>query len=108
MNPDELISMDDLHWCPTDKKFNTLKPEDYDKIIIAAKHSRHPEQFDDFENLIKVVRWVEQIKIGELLIKGLLSGRLGIRLEEGTSAPEFYPNNEEEYDEYRKNCRAIK
>lgn len=108
MNLRDMIPLDDLHWYDEDDQFVPLRPEEYDKLIIACHTSRFRENFKNFENTLRLVRWVEEIRIGELLIKGLLSGRLGIVFEEGMTEPTFYVNTDEESDEYSDACKVIK
>ena len=106
--PNGLIPMDELHWHPEDESFTPLTPEEYDKIIIACHKSRAYEDFEDFENLLKLIRWAENIKVGQLLLKGVFDARLGISLEPGSDEPTFYINTDEEIDEYRDACQKIK
>ncbi len=74
-----IIKLDDLYWNEEDGKFTPLNDVEYEKIIIECINSNIRNR-KDVEN---VVRWAEQIRCGDLLLRGLLSGRLLVEMKDG-------------------------
>jgi len=74
-----LIKLDDLHWDAEDGKCTPLSSKEYDTIIEECIKSNMQNE-DDVTN---VVRWAEQIRCGNLLLKGLLEGRLLVQMKDG-------------------------
>jgi len=78
MTLSEIIQTDDLHWNNTEKRFVSLSEEELDKIVTACVMCGIYEE----DQIVNVVRWSEKIRTGHLILKGLLEGRLGVRLGE--------------------------
>lgn len=74
MTLSEVIQTDDLHWNEEEKRFVALSVKELDKIVEACVLSG----IDDMDRIEKMVRWSESIRTGDLLLKGVLNGRLGI------------------------------
>lgn len=72
MKPNSLIKTDDLHWCEDEGDFVPLSQEEMDSIIYSCIEAGHPE----LDDIMKCIRWAEQIRIGHLLLSGWTSGRL--------------------------------
>jgi len=65
-----LIPPDDLHW--VEDRFTPFSDDEYKKIIDAC----HASNYHELNEIMKMVRWCEQIRCGSLFINGLMSGRL--------------------------------
>jgi hypothetical protein len=85
MSLSEIIRNDDLYWCEDDKKFVPLSPTEIDNFIMMCAVCG----IKSTEGVTRVIRWAEQIRIGELMFKGIMDKRLGIRLEEGKEPSVF-------------------
>jgi hypothetical protein len=83
MTISEIIRTDDLHWNSEEKRFVALSEEELDKIISTCVLSG----IDDDDKIEQMVRWAEKARTGQLLLEGIIDGRLGIRLDK--DEPEF-------------------
>jgi len=85
MSLSEIIRNDDLYWCETDRKFVPLSPQEIDNFIMMCAVCG----IEDTDGVTQVIRWAEKIRIGELMFKGIMDKRLGIRLEDGEEPSVF-------------------
>jgi hypothetical protein len=92
MTLSEIIQTDDLHWNRTEKRFVSLSEEELDKIVMACVTCG----IEDDDLIIKMVRWAEEIRTGNLLLKGVLEDRLGILFKEENEPSFFALDNSEE------------
>jgi hypothetical protein len=93
MSLSEIIRNDDLYWCETDKKFVPLSPEEIEGVIMMCQVCG----IEGTDDITKVIRWAEEIRIGELMFRGIMDKRLGIRLREGKE-PSFFALTPETMD----------
>ena len=84
LKPNSLLKHDDLFWNKMEGKFVALSNKEIDKILIACCHSG----MEDVDEMHTVVQWATYIKVGRLLLRGLMSGRLGVGVHDGE--PEFF------------------
>lgn len=68
----KLIPADDLHWS-TDEGFTLLSIDQLDDIIRVGES----QQMDE-DDILKMVRWCESVKAGEVLYKNVISGSIRI------------------------------
>jgi hypothetical protein len=70
----KIIPADDLHWNEEDNKYVSLSNEDVDNIIVACAK----QDITEFEDIYKVVQWAGLVKVGEILLRNFLDGRIKI------------------------------
>ncbi|MHA2427797.1 MAG: hypothetical protein ACXADB_07220 [Candidatus Hermodarchaeia archaeon] len=93
MSLSEIIRNDDLYWCETDKKFVPLSPKEIESFIMMCAVCG----IEGTEDVTRVIRWAEEVRIGELMFKGIMDKRLGFRLDENKE-PSFFALTPETMD----------
>ncbi len=91
MKPNSLIKHDDLYWSDEEQRHVALSHEETEAIILAAVVDDNGKQKDDIsiEDITNVVSWASHIRVGQHLLKGVLSGRIKINIDE-EKEPKFY------------------
>lgn len=84
----ELIPADELHWSDEDQKLCVLEGDEIDQILMACCNNCHMTSDDDFDEIMRVVRWIEQVKTDQLLLKQFLAGNIVIT-RMGEDGPHF-------------------
>jgi hypothetical protein len=82
-----LIAADDLHWCEEEQKYILLTMEEVDGILQACADQGMNE--DQIEDVMKVVKWCESIRAGQLLWKNFVAGHIGIYGFDDKNEPMF-------------------
>lgn len=70
----KLIPADDLFWDKYEGKYIALSYDEIDNILQACMNSNIISEDD----LMKVVNWCTSVRVGELLMKGFITGKIGI------------------------------
>lgn len=101
-----LIPADDLHWNEEEEKRILLSNEEIRKLVEACVKCGLSDGVDGTDEegtnrIMSVIRWAEQIKSGNILLNGLLAGRLGVATDESNSEPIFF--SMEELEEIKPN-----
>lgn len=84
---DSLIPFDDLHWCKKENRFVALSDDEYHSIILACYESGM--ELGDIEQLEKVIKWAESIKIGSVLLRRVLDGSVSVFYDSEFDEPMF-------------------
>ena len=87
----KLIPADDLHWNEEEQKRVLLSDEEIQKIVETCVECGMAGELDD---IMIVVKWAEHVKSGNILLNGILGGRLGVFATEGMYEPSIFPINE--------------
>jgi hypothetical protein len=95
MKPNSLIKLDDLNWNEEEGKHVALSEEEIEKLIMAIDW---PDDLDlnseeAVDKIVMVTSWATHIKVGHLLMKGVLSGRLRMVVPDGVDEPIFYESD---------------
>jgi hypothetical protein len=89
----DLIKKDDLYWSDSDQKYVVLSEEEILKILeILFSDPNTPNNKEVAE---KAIRWAEQVRTDHLLLQGILSGRVLMKIEHVDDEILFASNNEE-------------
>ena len=96
MKPNSIIKLDDLNWNELEGRHVALSDEEIEKLITAIEW---PEDLDldselAIDKIVAVTSWATHIKVGQLLMQGVLSGRLRIQVPDGSDEPIFYEADE--------------
>lgn len=70
----KIIAADDLHWCEEEKKYVSLSNEDVEKIIFSCVE----QNITDFDDIYKVIQWAGLVRVGEILLKNFMQGKIRI------------------------------
>jgi len=70
----KLIAADDLNWCEIEKKYVALSKEELDAILTNSVS----DGFLDEQDLMKIVNWATNAKVGHLLLKNYLENKIKI------------------------------
>jgi hypothetical protein len=81
----KLIAADDLNWCEIEEKYVALSKEELDTILINGV----TEGFSNEEDLMKIVNWATNAKVGQILLKNYLEGRIKVAGFDETGDPLF-------------------
>lgn len=81
-----LIAADDLHYDPRQRRFVSLSDEQVDAITKQCDASGITDQ----EQVNKVVAWAGSVRVGELVCRAFLAGRLRVTGFSGAE-PRFIP-----------------
>ena len=82
----ETIPADDLHWFDEESKFTAISPEELDFLLESCVVSDILEG----DNYLDLVRWAEKIRIGNILLDGVISGRVAVVGFDDEKEPLFY------------------
>jgi len=80
----KLIPHDNLVWSEEENKWICFTSEELDAIIEAA----HESGFKELDDVVKVVRWCEKVRVGALLMERFMGGH--IKVEEISDDNELY------------------
>lgn len=69
-----LIAADDLHYDPEQRKYVSLSSEEMDEIIKRCQELG----ITDDEEVKKVVAWCSYVRVGQILQRSFMAGRLRI------------------------------
>lgn len=81
----KIIAADDLHWCPMENKYTALSMEELDLILKTSLDNDITEE----KELIQIVSWATNARIGEILLKNYLQGKIKIMGFDETGEPTF-------------------
>jgi hypothetical protein len=81
----KLIAADDLNWCEIEEKYVALSKEELDTILINGV----AEGFIDERDLMKIVNWATNAKVGQILFKNYLENKIKIVGFDETGEPLF-------------------
>jgi len=81
----KLIAADDLNWCEIEEKYVALSKEELDTILINGV----AEGFIDEQDLMKIVNWATNAKVGQILFKNYLENKIKIVGFDETGEPLF-------------------
>lgn len=81
----KIIAADDLHWCEEEKKYVSLSKEDVDQIISSCIE----QDIVEFEDMYKVIQWAGLIRVGEILLKNFIEGKIKINGFDESNEPYF-------------------
>ena len=81
----KLIAADDLNWCEIEKKYVALSKEELDTILINGVANG----FLDEKDLMKIVNWATNAKVGQILFKNYLENKIKIVGFDETGEPLF-------------------
>lgn len=96
MNYSHLIPHDNLHWCEYEKRFVALRKKEYESIIL--EYYKSGNDIEETENLLKLIRWAEELKVGSILFKRLLKGELSVKIDPETKDIMFAARSENEQE----------
>jgi len=85
-----IIPADDLFWDEIEKKYVALSKEETEDIILSCMR----ENFDNFEDIYKMINWCAKIRIGNILWKNFISGSIGINDFDTEEEPMFCAQGE--------------
>ena len=71
----KLIPHDELVWSEEDEKWICFTTQELDAIIAQA----HESGFTQLDDIVKVVRWCEKVKVGSLLMKRFIEGEIRVQ-----------------------------
>jgi hypothetical protein len=81
----KIIAADDLHWCEEEKKYVSLSKEDVDQIISSCIE----QDIVEFEDMYKVIQWAGLVRVGEILLKNFMQGKIEITGFDESNEPLF-------------------
>jgi hypothetical protein len=70
----KLIAADDLNWCEIEKKYVALSKEELDAILMNGVANG----FVDEQDLMKIVNWATNAKVGQILFKNYLENNIKV------------------------------
>ena len=81
----KLIAADDLNWCEIEKKYVALSKEELDAILMNGVANG----FVDEQDLMKIVNWATNAKVGQILFKNYLENNIKVVGFDETGEPLF-------------------
>jgi len=87
-----IIPADDLHWCEEEGKYVSLSREEMDDIISACL----AQGISSLDDIMKVIQWCGNIRVGQILWKNFLSGGVRITGFDHQNEPRFIARKEDE------------
>lgn len=84
----KLIAADDLYWNDTENKYVALSPEDISGLVDVAVENGLVSESD----IMNVFHWATNVRIGEILLRNFLAGRISIDSFTETGEPLFSPS----------------
>ena len=72
----KLIPADDLHWCEEEGQYILLTMDEIDDIMKAC--AEQGMTTDNADDVLKIIRWCESIRAGQLLWKNFVAGGIGV------------------------------
>jgi predicted aldo/keto reductase-like oxidoreductase len=74
----DLIPFDHLNWIETEQEWCLLSEDDVSELIdIAAENG-----YKDIDSVMKITRWAEEAKCGEILYKLLCRRQVKLKIKE--------------------------
>jgi len=70
----KIIAADDLHWNNMEEKYTAISPEELDTILKNSIENN----ITDEDELFKIVSWATNARVGEILLKNYLQGKIKI------------------------------
>ena len=97
-----LVKQDDLFWNEEDGKYVALSEEEIDSLLMALYGDNITPQTEDIA--FQVVKWAEKARIDNLILQGVLSGRIRMYVASAGQDIIFYeedklPEKEDEENE---------
>lgn len=89
-----IIPADDLHWSEEEGKYVSLSREELDEIIAVCLS----QGITDLKEVLKVIQWCGNIRVGQILWKNLLLGSVSITGFDKNDEPRFGPRKDDEND----------
>jgi hypothetical protein len=68
----KIIPADDLYWDKSEGKYIAHSQEEIDSILTSCINN----DITDQDEVMKVLNWCTSIRVGELLMKGFLTGKI--------------------------------
>jgi hypothetical protein len=88
-NPKEIINTiiagDDLYWDAYENKYIALSTDEINSIIKSCIDN----DIHDEKSMMKVMNWCTSVRIGSLLMKNFLEGKIRISCDDNSDEPEF-------------------
>ena len=81
----KLIAADDLNWCEIEQKYVALSKDEIDSALINGVN----DGFSSEQDLIKIIDWATNAKVGQILLKNYLEGRIKVMGFDETGDPLF-------------------
>jgi len=73
-----IIAADDLYWNEIEKKYTALSMEELDSILLNCVD----QGIHDENDMLKIVSWATNARVGALLLKNFLENKVKIRVDE--------------------------
>jgi len=83
-----LIAADDLFWNKDENKYNALSKKELDQILMACI----TQGIKNEDDCLNIVNWCTQVKVGSLLLKNFIEGKILISSLDAKGEPYFVPN----------------
>lgn len=84
----KIIAADDLHWCPLENKYTALSMEELDTLLTNSIESDVVEEDD----LFQIIKWATNARVGEILLKNFIEGKIKISSIDEFGEPVFISN----------------
>jgi hypothetical protein len=81
----KIIAADDLHWCPPENRYTALSMEELDIILLNSIKNN----INDEKDLYQIVKWATNARVGEILLKNYMEGKIQIHGFDDTGEPIF-------------------
>lgn len=83
-----LIAADDLYWNKEENKYNALSKKELDEILISCIK----QGITNDQDCYAIVGWATNVKVGSLLLKNFVEGKILITNVDKDGEPFFVPN----------------
>lgn len=84
----KIIPADDLYWDEEENKFIALSYEEIDDIISSC----YASGIESEDDIMSVVKWCTDTRVGQLLMKNFLNGSVRITSVDTDGEPLFAPS----------------
>lgn len=81
----KIIAADDLHWNDLEGKYTAISPEELDTILKNSIENNITNEDD----LFNIVNWATNARVGEILLKNYLEGKIKIFSIDENGEPYF-------------------
>ena len=90
----KIIPADDLYWDRIEKKYIALSEDEIHNTMLCCINNNITDESD----IVKVLNWCTNVRVGELLMKGILAGRISIIGVDQDGEPVFGQSSQPEED----------
>lgn len=80
-----IIAGDDLYWDHYEGKYIALSMDEVNNIIMQCAEN----DIYDEKSIMKVLNWCTSVRIGSLLMRNFLEGKISISCDDDSDEPEF-------------------